>query len=164
MSEHIDDEAAATTAADDALRALDAATRAAALAQQALREAATWARRAGAPIQVIADTAGVTRQTIYRWTREADGEVDGEPVSVRETLDSGLVILASYGDTMAARYPGGQGTVTGAIAAWKTGLRNLQWNTVDEEDQAILRQVSAVVGLAANSQAKTGRWPRTVRL
>lgn len=146
---------------------LQEVTRAALRAQQAqqdLTQAATRAREAGDNISAIAEAAGVTRQTIYRWTSQAGmGTEPGAPLPVRETLDQGLAILMAHGNAHAARYLGGRGTIVGAIAAWETGLKDLQMSRLDEEERAVLSQVSLVVGLAKTGHARTGQWPQAVR-
>jgi len=146
------------------LQALARAAQAATRAQDRLREVASQARMAGIPITQIADTAGVTRQTVYRWTQQVDGIADGQAVDVRATLDRGLEILAAHGAPQAERYIGGAGTITGALAAWKTGVKNLPLLQLEEDEQATLRQVSTVVGLAKQHHSRTGVWPRTVTL
>ena len=59
------------------LRQVALASGAAASAQQALREAAVAARDSGDSISAIADAAGTTRQTIYRWVAQETGEAGG---------------------------------------------------------------------------------------
>lgn len=158
MSE-LDDDTQPTT-----LQALARAAQAATRAQDRLREIASQARLAGIPITQIAETAGVTRQTVYRWTQQVDGVADGQAVDVRATLDRGLEILAAHGAPQAERYIGGAGTMTGALAAWKTGVKNLPLPQLEEDEQVTLRQVSTVVGLAKQHHSRTGVWPRMVTL
>lgn len=145
---------------------LQEVTRTALRAQQAqadLTHAASRARQAGDSIAAIAGAAGVTRQTIYRWTSEMGGD-QSAPLDVRDTLDMGLAILASHGDTTAGRYVGGRGTIVGALAAWKTGLLNVGLNALSEEERAMVGQVSLVVGLAERSHAQHGTYPRRVTI
>ena len=61
------------------LRQVAWASGVAASAQQALREAAIAARDSGDSISAIADAAGTTRQTIYRWIAQETGEAGGSP-------------------------------------------------------------------------------------
>lgn len=150
----------AVTALEEVAQAVHEITQ----AEDRLHHAATRARLAGAQITSIADTAGVTRQTVYRWTQEADGVADPQRIEVRAMLDRGLDILASYGNTTAARYVGGAGTIVGALAAWNTGVKTLPKDQVTQEDWTTIRQVSAVVGLAMRAKNATGDYPRTVRL
>lgn len=60
------------------LRQVAWASGVAASAQQALREAAVAARDSGDSISAIADAAGTTRQTIYRWIAQETGEAGGK--------------------------------------------------------------------------------------
>ena len=64
----------------------------AASAHQALREAAVAARDSGDSISAIADAAGTTRQTIYRWIAQT-GEAGGSPVA---TIRAAMTMLAGY--------------------------------------------------------------------
>lgn len=147
---------------EDALRQVARAARTAERAQDALRDAARTARQQGVPITEIADAADVTRPTIYRWTNDLGlGSEKGSPLHVRETIDHGLTILSAHGDTQAGRYIG-RGSVMGAIAAWETGLKNVGTSNLDEDERAIISQVSLVVGLAKNHKARTGTYPKTV--
>ena len=54
------------------LRQVAWASGVAASAQQALREAAIAARDSGESISAIAEAAGTTRQTIYRWVAQEE--------------------------------------------------------------------------------------------
>lgn len=155
----LDDDPQSTTLQDLARAATDA-TR----AQDHLRDVASRARLDGIPIATIAEAAGVTRQTVYRWTQRVDGVAGGQAADVRATLDQGLIILAAHGHHQASRYIGGSGTITGALAAWKAGTHGLVMDQLDEDEQATMRQVSTVVGLAKRYHSRTGVWPRTVAL
>ena len=98
----------------------------AASAQQALREAAVAARDAGDSITDIAEVAGVTRQTIYRWIAQETGEAGGSPVAGGIVVDArpghGAVgELGSGAGGVAAGSGGGAAAADVAAAGWCGG-------------------------------------------
>ena len=119
----------------------------AASAQQALREAAVAARDSGDSISDIADAAGTTRQTIYRWIAQETGEAGGSPVA---TIRAAMTMLAGY-------LPGNQSSQVMARAHGDVDmmLRGMMmarsWITPQVVD-ALTEEDKALLGLAAEGE------------
>ena len=119
----------------------------AASAQQALREAAVAARDSGDSISDIADAAGTTRQTIYRWIAQETGEAGGSPVA---TIRAAMTMLAGY-------LPGNQASQVMARAGGDIDmmLRGMMmarsWITPQVVD-ALTVEDKALLGLAAEAE------------
>ena len=119
----------------------------AASAQQALREAAVAARDSGDSISDIADAAGTTRQTIYRWIAQETGEAGGSPVA---TIRAAMTMLAGY-------LPGNQSSQVMARAHGDVDmmLRGMMmarsWVTPQVVD-ALTEEDKALLGLAAQAE------------
>ena len=119
----------------------------AASAQQALREAAVAARDSGDSISDIADAAGTTRQTIYRWIAQETGEAGGSPVA---TIRAAMTMLAGY-------LPGNQSSQVMARAHGDADmmLRGMMmarsWVTPQVVD-ALTDEDRALLGLAAQAE------------
>lgn len=119
----------------------------AASAQHALREAAVAARDSGDSISDIADAAGTTRQTIYRWIAQETGEAGGSPVA---TIRAAMTMLAGY-------LPGNQSSQVMARAHGDVDmmLRGMMmarsWVTPQVVD-ALTEEDKALLGLAAQAE------------
>ena len=129
------------------LRQVAWASGVAASAQQALREAAIAARDSGESISAIAEAAGTTRQTIYRWVAQETGEAGGSPVA---TIRAAMTMLAGY-------LPGNQSSQVMARAHGDVDmmLRGMMmarsWITPQVVD-ALTEEDKALLGLAAESE------------
>ena len=129
------------------LRQVALASGAVASAQQALREAAIAARDSGESISAIADAAGTTRQTIYRWIAQETGEAGGSPVA---TIRAAMTMLAGC-------LPGNQSSQVMARAHGDVDmmLRGMMmarsWITPQVVD-ALTEEDKALLGLAAEGE------------
>lgn len=110
-------------------------------------------------VAAIAREAGVTRQTVYRWSA-ADGR---RTVVVRDALDDALRVVASGLDHHAAAdVTRGVGQAPDVqIRRLRLGLSNLA-GAPTEAEREVTSLATAVADAAERAHERSGKWPRTV--
>ena len=136
--------------------------------EEELRLAVAEAKAAGAPVGAIADAAGVTRQTVYRWLEQSVGA--SHRADLRETLDAALELLAEHvGDTnrptllarLASREIGPK--VLGIRIGTSSLPPGFSARATDEERLTITSGTEAAQE-ALRARDQTGEWPEWVRM